>query len=117
MAELLPTFVIVFLVAAILMGLLWLLRGMFTEGGYESQTASGRYSEEFKTVDDLPEKIAPGQLMVKCGKCGVTYSSGIVGDSETLQGHPERFVNVTTTCPFCNQQNVTSPRNMIYTVS
>lgn len=115
----LPTFVIISCVAVFLIALLlWLLRDYFTQDSYESQTATGHYSgHQFTTIDDLPEKIGPGRLMVKCQKCGFSYSSGIVGELEMFQRHLERFVNVTTTCPFCKHQNVTGPRNMTYTVS
>ena len=110
----LPTFAIIFAVAAFLMAAVWLLRNFFSQDSYETQTATGHYSEQFTTIDDLPEKIGPGRLMVKCRKCGESYSSGIIGD--LIQPHLERLGNVTTTCPFCKQQNVTSPRNMVYTV-
>ena len=110
----LPTFVIIGCVAVFLFAmLLWVLRDSFSQDSYEKKTASGYYSDQFRTIDDLPEKVGPGHLMVKCRKCGLSYSSGITGAVEVYR----RLGNVTTTCPFCNQQNVTSPRDMTYTIS
>lgn len=103
----LPTFAIIFSVAVFMIALIWLLRNSFTQDSYERQTASGHYSDHrFTTIDDLPEKTGPGQLMVKCRKCGELYPSGIIADLEVYQRH--RMRNVTTTCPFCRQQNLTS---------
>ena len=108
----LPTFAVIFFVAVLLMGLVWFLRDSFTSTSYERQTAGGHFSDQFTTVDDLPERTRVDQIMVKCRKCGVSYSAGITGDFE-----PQRLGNVTTTCPFCNQRNVTSPRSLTYSVS
>ena len=108
------TFAIIFSVAIFLMGLLWFLRDSFSADSYERQTVSGYYSDQFTTIDDLPEKSGPREFMVKCQKCGSSYPLGIAGVNQRLS---ERLGSVTTTCPFCKQQNVTSPRTMTYTVS
>ena len=113
----LSTFAIIFSVAVFLIALVWLLRNSFSQDSYERQTVIGHFSDQFTTIDDLPEKIGLGQFMVKCRKCGHDYPSGIIGDFEIYQRQSEPLGNVTTTCPFCKQQNVTSPRNMTYTVS
>jgi hypothetical protein len=57
-----------------------------------------------------------GQLLVKCQKCGALYPSGIIIDFEAIQKRSDRFGDVTTSCPFCEHQNVTSPRNMTFTI-
>ena len=67
----LPTFAIIFSVAVFLIALVWLLRNSFSQDSYEKQTVSGHYSDQVTTIDDLPEKIGLGQLMVKCRKCGL----------------------------------------------
>jgi uncharacterized membrane protein YjgN (DUF898 family) len=108
----LPTYAIIIgIVAVLLITLVWLLRDSFSRSSYESQTVNGvrfHFSDQFNTIDDLPEKIAPGSLMVECKKCGESYSSGIVLTTSEA-GRFASDLNVTTTCPFCRQRNVTSP--------
>jgi hypothetical protein len=112
------TYAIICIVAIFIVALLWLLRDLFTPDSYERQTADGYYSHhQFTTIEDLPEKTGLGQLMVKCRKCGEFYSSGITGDFGIYQLHLERLRKVTTTCPFCRQQNKTNPLDMTYRVS
>jgi len=66
--------------------------------------------------DDRKSMMELGQLLVKCQKCGALYPSEIIVDFEAIQKHLDRPGDVTTTCPFCEHQNVSSPRNMTYTM-
>ena len=57
-----------------------------------------------------------GQFLVKCQKCGTLYPSGILADFETLQRNPSSLNDVTTKCSSCGHQNISKPRNMVYTL-
>ena len=56
-----------------------------------------------------------GQLLVKCAKCGRLYQSGIITDFETIHKDPKMLLEVKTKCPFCRQENLGNPRNLVFT--
>jgi len=57
-----------------------------------------------------------GLLLVKCGKCGSLYPSGIVAELEDVKRKLREFdLTATTTCPYCSYENPTAYTKLVLT--